>query len=162
MLKPLPGVVLDTNVVLDWLVFGDPRVRPLAADIEQGRVRALGCPATRAELVHMLASTRLARWSPTAPEVLARHDRWVQSCPQPDGLPLARPRCSDQDDQVFVDLALASGARWLLSHDRALLKLRRRLLTRGVEVLKPQDWQAIADAGPVASQDSHPDRAADG
>jgi len=147
MLNPPPGAVLDTNVVLDWLVFEDPRVGALVADIEQGRVQALGCPAMRAELVHMLASARLTRWSPSAPAVLARYDRWVRACPAPEGLPQARPRCSDPDDQVFVDLALASGARWLLSHDRAVLKLGRRLAAGGVAVLAPQGWQPLSGTG---------------
>lgn len=34
--------------------------------------------------------------------------------------------CSDPDDQVFLDLAVTRGATFLLSRDRALLKLARR------------------------------------
>jgi predicted nucleic acid-binding protein len=36
------------------------------------------------------------------------------------------PRCSDPDDQKFIELASASGAQILVSKDRAVLKLRRR------------------------------------
>jgi predicted nucleic acid-binding protein len=36
------------------------------------------------------------------------------------------PRCSDPDDQKFIELAAASGAQGLVSKDRAVLKLRRR------------------------------------
>jgi predicted nucleic acid-binding protein len=36
------------------------------------------------------------------------------------------PRCSDPDDQKFLELAAASRAQLLVSKDRALLKLRRR------------------------------------
>jgi predicted nucleic acid-binding protein len=36
------------------------------------------------------------------------------------------PRCSDPDDQKFIELAAASGAHVLVSKDRAVLKLRRR------------------------------------
>jgi predicted nucleic acid-binding protein len=36
------------------------------------------------------------------------------------------PRCSDPDDQKFIELAGASGAQALVSKDRAVLKLRRR------------------------------------
>jgi predicted nucleic acid-binding protein len=36
------------------------------------------------------------------------------------------PRCSDPDDQKFIELAAASRAQGLISKDRAVLKLRRR------------------------------------
>jgi len=161
-MKPVPSAVLDTNVVLDWLVFGDVRCRPLAFAIENGLVQVLGCTGARAELVHMLSSARLARWSPSAPDVLAHYDRWVCPCPMPEDLTLARPRCSDPDDQVFVDLALNQGARWLLTHDRAVLKLARRLRALGVGVMSPWAWQdlpevqAMSDAGSAAPDPVRP------
>jgi len=49
-------------------------------------------------------------------------------------------RCNDPDDQKFVDLALAYGARWLLSRDRAVLKLAKRCRTLGLQVLTPEQW----------------------
>ncbi|MBI1283996.1 MAG: PIN domain-containing protein [Thiobacillus sp.] len=36
------------------------------------------------------------------------------------------PRCSDPDDQKFIELAAAAHAQGLVSKDRAVLKLRRR------------------------------------
>jgi len=36
------------------------------------------------------------------------------------------PRCSDPDDQKFLELAAVARAQGLVSKDRALLKLRRR------------------------------------
>jgi uncharacterized protein len=139
--------VLDTNVVLDWLVFRDPRVSALSAAVSAGRLRWLSCSAMRAELVHMLASARLARWSPDAAAVLAAHDRLALACATPSGLSLARPRCSDADDQVFVDLALAEGARWLLTHDRALLRLARRAARHGLGIVTPRRWAEVPAPG---------------
>ena len=133
-----PLVVLDTNVVLDWLVFRDPRVAALAAPLEAGALRWISCPAMRRELAHMLGHRSLARWAPDAEAALAAHDRHARLVPDPT--PAHRPRCSDADDQVFVDLALALPARWLLSHDRALLKLARRMRSAGVDVLTPMAW----------------------
>jgi predicted nucleic acid-binding protein len=37
------------------------------------------------------------------------------------------PKCKDRDDQKFLELAHASGAHWLVSKDRAVLKLARRV-----------------------------------
>src|SRR5512140_3860762 len=33
---PVPLLVLDTNVVLDWIAFADPRVQPLVDAVERG------------------------------------------------------------------------------------------------------------------------------
>lgn len=36
------------------------------------------------------------------------------------------PRCRDPDDQIFLEAALAAGAGYLITRDRALLELERR------------------------------------
>jgi predicted nucleic acid-binding protein len=56
-----------------------------------------------------------------------------------------RIHCTDPDDQAFIDLALAVKARWLVSRDRALLRLRRRAEKQGLVVLTPERWaQAVS------------------
>lgn len=45
--------------------------------------------------------------------------------------PRASAVCKDPDDQQFIDLAVRHGAL-LLSKDRAVLSLRKRLLALGV------------------------------
>jgi predicted nucleic acid-binding protein len=56
------------------------------------------------------------------------------------------PRCGDPDDQKFLELALASGARWLLSKDNELLRLDRRTSHTGLFSIRlPQLW-SVADA----------------
>jgi uncharacterized protein len=138
--------VLDTNVVLDWLVFRDARVAPLVSAVAAGGLKLIATRAMRDELSQMLASPRLARWSPDAAAVLAAYDLQVTVLPDADPrlatLPVPRPRCTDPDDQMFIDLALAAGARWLLTHDRALLKLKRRLLVHGVQTATPMAFTA--------------------
>lgn len=140
--------ILDTNVVLDWLVFRDARVAPLVSAVEAGGLQVIATRAMRDELSQMLASQRLARWSADAAAALAAYDLrvsvWPDADPRLAAPPAARPRCTDPDDQMFVDLALAAGARWLLTHDRALLKLKRRLLAHGVQAVTPMAWAAQA------------------
>lgn len=143
--RPLPAVVLDTNASLDWLLFRDAGMHALAAAIEGGALRWLACPAMRDELSHMLRHASLARWQPDADAALARFDRLACMLPAP---PLAAPtsaaplRCTDTDDQVFIELALAHHARWLVSKDGALLKLRRRAALQGLQICRPADWRA--------------------
>jgi putative PIN family toxin of toxin-antitoxin system len=139
-----PAVVLDTNVSLDWLVFRDARVAPLAAAIEGGHVPWLACASMREELAHMLAHRTLAAWAPDRERALAIFDSMAQLQRAP---PPRRLLCSDPDDQVFIDLALAGRARWLVTHDRALLKLARRARTLGLIVLTPSAWRATDSPG---------------
>jgi len=140
-----PGIVLDTNVALDWLVFDDPAVAPVARAIRLGRLRWLTCPGTQRELLHMLNHASLAQRVKDplhARALLAEHATLVAD-PEPHRLP-PRPVCTDPDDQIFIDLALQYSAAWLLSRDKALLKLARKLRPRALAVLRPDDWLAQA------------------
>lgn len=137
-----PAVVLDTNTVLDWLVFGNPSVQGLADAIIQGRVAWIACPAMREELRHMLNHSSLARWQPDAEAAMATFDRHARLLAPPQPGAAQRLACTDPDDQIFIDLAVAHGAHHLVTHDRALLKLARRALRLGVHVLRPADWPA--------------------
>ena len=136
----IPRIVLDTNTVLDWLVFADPGIRPVVDALQAGRMRCVACPAMRRELGYMLGHASLARWSPDRPAALAQFDRLADLKPAPAPNSHIGLRCSDADDQVFADLALTEGASWLLTHDRALLKLARRAAAIGLHILRPADW----------------------
>ena len=48
-------LVLDTNVWLDWLVFGDPDVAPLKAAVTAGKAEVFVDEASEAELARVLA-----------------------------------------------------------------------------------------------------------
>jgi uncharacterized protein len=135
-----PSVVLDTNVVLDWLVFGEPSVAALADAVTCGRVRWLATAAMRDEMAHVLSRGLAAARGADLALVAAAWDRHcTQHPPAPPAA--AHLRCTDTDDQQFIDLALASGARWLISRDRAVLKLRRRAATHGVVIIPPDQWR---------------------
>ena len=63
------------------------------------------------------------------------------------------PRCADPDDQRFLELAQASGAQWLLSRDRELLKLARRTRREhGFDILTPQAWTRVYSAGAASAK----------
>jgi len=161
-------VVLDTNVWLDWLVFDDPGVVPLIEAVRAGEIRPLGCGALRDELADVLARPRLqvhvdrahrrrglpARAIDVA-RSLARFDALAQPCEPP---PACRLICRDPDDQVFLDLAVAAGARWLLTKDRALLVLAHAAHRQhALEVLTPRGFAARrADPRPRAAADGPP------
>lgn len=126
-------LVLDTNVVLDLLVFDDPATRPLQAGLEQGQLRWLATAAMREELARVLRypqiASRMALAGLLAAQVLAQFDRLACVVPAPGRAPVA---CSDADDQPFIDLAVHH-ASVLLSKDAAVLALQQRLALLQVE-----------------------------
>ena len=58
------------------------------------------------------------------------------------GVACATDRCTDPDDQKFIDLALSLPGATLLSRDRAVLKLARRARPLGMTIVTPQAWSA--------------------
>ena len=136
----VPALVLDTNAVLDWLLFRDPGMHAVQAAIETRAVRWLASPRMREELLRTLNYPALAKWLPNGERLLATFDQLASICPEPEPTRAGPLVCNDPDDQVFIDLALAQKARWLITHDRALHKLARRAALMGLQVLKPKDW----------------------
>ncbi len=137
----LPSVlVLDTNVVLDWLVFRDPTAAALEPAVTAGRWHWHATADMRAELEQVLTYEVLSAWSPDVPAVLAHWERWVRPVEPAPGPLSAGLRCTDPDDQKFIDLALQLGPCTLLSRDRALLRLARRASPWGVTILPPHRW----------------------
>ena len=134
-------MVLDTSTVLDWLVFKDAGVAPVVAALQEGSVQWLACRTMRDELARALTYRTLAKWLPDSEHVLATFDHHATLLPEPPAAP-HHLRCSDPDDQVFLELALAQRARWLLTHDRALLRLARRAQPLGLLILAPKYWSA--------------------
>ena len=121
-----PVLVLDTNVVLDLLHFDDATARPLRHALEDGRVRCVVSDATLEEWRRVLAYPEFALDSMQRAARLARYQGLSETVAGlvADMVPL--PRCSDPDDQKFIELAAAAHAQGLVSKDRAVLRLRRR------------------------------------
>ena len=125
-------VVLDTNIVLDLFVFRDAAALPVLQALEAGTLDWLATPAMRVELDRVLGypqvAPRLLFYKLQPADVLAAFDRHARLV---DAAVKAPVTCSDADDQIFIDLAVAPGA-WLLSKDRAVLSMQKRLLALGV------------------------------
>jgi putative PIN family toxin of toxin-antitoxin system len=128
------ALVLDTNIVLDLLVFDDPATGALQAGLRDDSLAWRVTGAMRLELERVLAypliAVRLAASGRALVDVLAQFDRLSRLAPDAAAAPV---RCSDRDDQIFVDLAVAHRAV-LISKDRQVLRLRKRLALLGVTV----------------------------
>ena len=128
-------VVLDTNIVLDVFVFSDSAAIPLRQALAAGTLDWLATQAMRDELARVLAYpkivTRLNFYQLKAEDVLAAFDQCARLV---DVAPKCSLNCSDPDDQKFIDLAVAHQAL-LLSKDRAVISMAKRLLQQGIRAL---------------------------
>ncbi len=127
-------LVLDTNILLDLWVFRDERVAGLHQVLAASEVTWLATSAMRDELACVLAYqnivARMTAANVSSQHVLEAFDARAQIV---DAAPGAKVTCRDADDQKFIDLAVAHGAR-LISKDKQVLALRRKLAPHGVEV----------------------------
>ncbi len=131
------SVVLDTNVVLDWLVFGDPAAVAIGRQITALALLWRASSAMQIEFEHVVQRPALARWTPDATALAAAWRAHARIEVEPPSSALI---CADTDDQVFIDLALEHRCRRLVTRDRALLALRHQAAAWGVSVLTPQQW----------------------
>lgn len=138
--------VLDTNVVLDWLVFDDPRSRSLGQCLVSGQLRWVATQSMLAELTEVLLRPVIAKHCPDPATALACVRKYCCLMPVPPGVDDPAPICADPDDQMFIDLACSTAAAWLFSRDRALLDLARPALARGVRITTPALWPGIGDS----------------
>ena len=132
----LPALVLDTNIVLDVFVFNDAAAQPVREGLSARRWDWIATSAMRAELERVLGypqiMPRLAFYQLAASDVLAHFDAHARRVPAAAKAPVT---CSDADDQIFIDLAVAHRSI-LLSKDKAVTSMARRLLALEVRVQK--------------------------
>ena len=143
-----PRLVLDTNVALDLFVFRDPAAAPVLKALEAGIVQAVVDDICRAEWLAVLDYPALGLTEEARQQARLAFDRgvsWLPASLLPLRSEVKLPRCADPDDQKFLELALASGAQWLLSKDKAVLQLARRTAREGwFQILPPSAWKPPA------------------
>ena len=127
--------VLDTNVVLDLFHWGNVDAVPIMAALEAGQIECLVDERTLEELRRVLTYPQLKLTPEMISERYARYHARVELIAEGEAPPL--PRCKDPDDQKFLELAARSGADFLVSKDKALLKLRGRTKL-AFRIIKPE------------------------
>jgi uncharacterized protein len=124
------ALVLDTNVVLDCYLFGDPASVPIVAALDAGHAVALQRADCVAELERVLAYARFALGPAARAAMLARYRAHGRDVADALAAPLVLPRCRDPDDQKFLELAHDGAAALLVTKDKQLLALARRVAGR--------------------------------
>jgi uncharacterized protein len=143
-------LVLDTNVVLDWLAFSAPVLAGFREQVAEGRVQVITDTFAIDELRRVLPRRELkldfTRQQTVLEHYLARTSP-VSAITESrdDALPHGFPSCRDPDDNPFLELTYRSKALALVSKDRAVLRLRRRVRPYGFAVMTVE--QMVAELG---------------
>jgi uncharacterized protein len=141
-------VVLDTNVVLDWLVFRDVGVQHIVSALEAGHITAWTNAACEHELERVLGYPKFALTEPVQDAAIATFRRAAQRCDGP-AVTSTLPRCDDPDDQKFLELARDARASFLVTKDKSLLTLSRaRYALRGFRIVKPAGLEVPLPSNP--------------
>jgi putative PIN family toxin of toxin-antitoxin system len=136
-----PRWVLDTNVVIDWLMFNHPFMDPLRERVADGRLIILTHQPALIELKAVLGYRQLkldaarqadifARYVATTTEVALPPDASLGNLMMPGGF----PRCRDRDDEHFIALAYHQKADALVSRDNAVLGMKSRVAKFGLTI----------------------------
>ena len=121
--------------------------------MENGEVACVTREDCRTEWTIVLAYPRFALDDHARQLALDEFDRLIVMTNTDQPAEVTLPICKDRDDQKFLELAATSSAHYLVSKDKALLKLARRVRKLGLfEIITPEQWVARYEtaAGPIA------------
>lgn len=138
-------IVLDTNVCLDLFVFQDSRSHALAQMLKRGTIKAITRNDCRDEWLRVLMYPVLSLDEPTRLKCMAEYDN-VIGCHDFEKKNYAvLPLCQDQDDQKFLEVAYDANAKFLVTKDKALLKLSAKTRKASLfQIIKPEQSHMIS------------------
>lgn len=139
-------LVLDTNMVLDLLYFADAAVSSIRHVIERHDAQCYASHSTREELSRVLTYPEFQLDVSAQTVLLARYQSWISVVHVASATHRKLPRCSDPDDQMFLELAASIQADFLISKDKAVLAMKRFAL--GFQILGPGEAAAFFASNP--------------
>lgn len=155
-----PRIVVDTNVLLDLLFWGDASAEPLRLALETGAVAAVFDDEALKEAGEVLGRPQfLAGDDEAVFTLLEAWSRNAQRVPAEAVAASAKTlavRCRDPLDQKFLVLAAASGASWLATKDKLLFKAGKKMRRFGIEPLRPADFALLLKERPSGGEAPRP------
>ena len=133
-----PRLVLDTNVILDLLVFKDPTAEPIRHLLDAKIVDAVRSEASMLELIDVIQRPTF-KLRQEEQEIILQ--AWESSARLLENAAIEQApfTCRDLDDQVFLDMAYSIRPALLLSKDLRVLELRAIAKPHGVEISNQYD-----------------------
>ena len=122
--------ILDTNVFISGVFWKGPPFEILKAWQEQ-RFRLAISPPILDEYRRVLDDVTKQRAMPVLGSILRVVELYSEMV---EPVSFSQSVCSDRDDDKFLEAAIAAGAGYVVSGDRALLNLKSH---HGVEIVRP-------------------------
>jgi len=128
-----PHLVLDTNVILDLLVFKDPSTKPIRLLLDAKLVDAVRSEASMLELIDVIKRPTF-RLNQEEQSIILQ--AWESSTRLLENSVIepAPFTCRDPDDQVFINMAYSLRPALLLSKDLRVLELHLTAMRYGIEI----------------------------
>ena len=134
-----PRLVLDTNVILDLLVFKDPSTEPIRLMLDAKTVDAVRSEASMLELIDVIQRP-IFKLSQQEQDSILQAWASVTRLLENTAIESAPFICRDDDDQIFLDMAYSIRPAVLLSKDLRVLELRVSAKCHGVEISNQYDY----------------------
>ena len=134
-------VVLDTNTLVSALLSRNGRLTWLRLAWQRGNLVPLVCNRTVSELLRVLSYSKFRLGEPEIRDLLGDFLPFVETL---SGIQASTdsPRCRDEDDQMFIDLALSAAADALVTGDSDLLVLAD---TSAIPIITPAELHGRLD-----------------
>jgi putative PIN family toxin of toxin-antitoxin system len=133
-----PRLVLDTNVILDLLVFKDPSTEPIRLLLDAKQVDAVRSEASMLELIDVIQRP-IFKLNREEQEIILQAWEGSTRLLENTAIESAPFICRDLDDQIFLDMAYSIRPAILLSKDLRVLELRASAKGHGVEIRNQYD-----------------------
>ena len=128
-----PIIILDTNILLDILVFDDERAHPLRAALDANQLDAVATDKTFAEFLDVIGREQFSLNEDQQHLIGEQWKKWARIVSDEE-LCQAPWKCKDRDDQVFINLAYSLRPSALISKDKQVLKIAKRAIKEKVTI----------------------------
>jgi putative PIN family toxin of toxin-antitoxin system len=128
-----PVVVLDTNILLDILVFDDQRAHPLRGALTNKTIDAVATAQTIEEFQDVISRPQFDLSLEQQKEIDLQWQTWSRILDDVS-IEVAPWKCKDRDDQVFINLAYSLRPAILISKDKLVLKIAKRAIKENVVI----------------------------
>ena len=117
-------VVLDTNTVLSALLFNQSKLSQFRILWQSGKIIPLGSKATISELIRVLTYAKFKLSSTEQQSLLNDYLAYIQTINNIEKM--TDPSvCRDVNDVMFLELAIAGKADYLITGDKDLLEIQQ-------------------------------------
>tara|TARA_A100001015_G_C15034634_1_gene735350 strand:+ start:1336 stop:1791 length:456 start_codon:yes stop_codon:yes gene_type:complete len=135
-------IVLDTNVSLDLFIFKNKKLFKILDLLEKKIITSITCDRCRSEFIYVLNYKKLNLNFNEKISALNQFDKvnliYKNHISKNN---LCLPLCNDSDDQKFIELTYNSNSSFLISKDKAILKLaKKKNIKNFFKIMSPESW----------------------